>query len=134
MVAITVAYQGDLHCEAIHGPSGTVLTTDAPLDNGGRAESFSPTDLVATALGTCMLTVMGLKANALGVVIDGGRVDIEKEMATAPRMIGRLIAKVQMPHDLPEPVRKQLEQAALTCPVYQSLSDKIDKQIEFAWS
>lgn len=134
MVAITVAYLGNLHCEAIHGPSGTGLTTDAPLDNGGRAESFSPTDLVATALGTCMLTVMGLKANALGVVIDGARVDIEKEMATAPRMIGRLRAKVQVSHDLPGPVRKQLEQAALTCPVFQSLSDKIDKQIEFAWS
>jgi len=134
MVAITVAYQGDLHCEAIHEPSGTALMTDAPLDNGGKAESFSPTDLVAAALGTCMLTVMGLRASVLGVVIDGARVNIEKEMASAPRMIGRLTAKVQVPHDLPEPVRKQLEQAALTCPVYQSLSDKIDKQVVFNWS
>jgi putative redox protein len=69
MVTITVAYKGDLHCEAVHGPSSTTLATDAPLDNGGKAESFSPTDLVATALGTCMLTVMGLKARALDVDI-----------------------------------------------------------------
>ncbi len=133
MVAITVRYQGELHCEAVHGPSSTTLTTDAPLDNGGKAESFSPTDLVATALGTCMLTVMGLKARALNVDIDGATATVEKEMASAPRMIGRLTAKVQMPGGVPAELRDQLEQAAVTCPVYQSLSEKIDKQVEFAW-
>ena len=133
MVAITIVYEGDLHCEATHGPSATRLTTDAPLDNGGRAESFSPTDLVATALGTCMLTVMGLKAQSLEVDIAGTTATIEKEMASAPRRIGRLIATVRIPHDLPADVREQLERAAMTCPVYQSLSEKIDKQIDFAW-
>ncbi len=133
MVAITVVYQGDLHCEAVHGPSQTTLLTDAPLDNGGKAESFSPTDLVATALGTCMLTIMGLKARALDVDIAGTTATVEKEMISAPRMIGRLTAKVRMPRDLPAELRKQLEHAAVTCPVYQSLSDKIDKQVEFVW-
>jgi putative redox protein len=133
MVTITVVYQGDLHCQATHGPSGTTLMSDAPLDNGGKAESFSPTDLVATALGTCMLTVMGLKARALDVDIDGATATVDKEMASAPRMIGKLAAMVRMPRDLPADIRAQLEQAALTCPVYQSLSEKIEKQVEFVW-
>jgi putative redox protein len=133
MVTITVAYKGDLHCEAVHGPSSTTLATDAPLDNGGKAESFSPTDLVATALGTCMLTVMGLKARALDVDIAGATATVEKEMASAPRRIGRLTATVRMPNDLPEDIRKQLEQAAVTCPVYQSLSEKTEKDVRFVW-
>lgn len=133
MVTITVAYNGDLHCEAVHGPSSTTLATDAPLDNGGKAESFSPTALVATALGTCMLTVMGLKARALDVDIAGATATVEKEMASAPRMIGKLTAVVRMPRDLPEDIRKQLEQAAITCPVYQSLSEKTEKDVRFVW-
>jgi putative redox protein len=133
MVTITVAYNGDLHCEAVHGPSSTTLATDAPLDNGGRAESFSPTDLVATALGTCMLTVMGLKARALEVDIAGASATIEKEMTGAPRRIGKLTATVRMPRDLPQDIRRQLEQAAITCPVYQSLSEKTEKDVRFVW-
>lgn len=133
MVAITVVYEDDLHCEATHGPSSVRLITDAPLDNGGKAESFSPTDLVATALGTCMLTVMGLKARALDLDIAGATVTVEKEMVSAPRMIGRLSAVVQMPRDLPAEQREQLEHAAVTCPVYQSLSEKTDKQVSFVW-
>lgn len=133
MVSISVVYQGDLHCEAVHGPSSTTLVTDAPLDNGGRAESFSPTDLVATALGTCMLTVMGMKARSLDVDIAGATATVEKEMASAPRRIGKLTAVVRMPRDLPADIRTQLEQAAITCPVYQSLSEKTEKQVEFVW-
>jgi putative redox protein len=134
MVAITVVYQGDLHCEATHGPSGASLATDAPLDNGGRAESFSPTDLVATALGTCMLTVMGLRARALNIDIAGTAATVVKDMASAPRMIGKLTATVRMPANVPVDAREQLEHAALTCPVFLSLSDKIDKQVNFVWS
>lgn len=133
MVTITVAYKGDLHCEAVHGPSSTTLATDAPLDNGGKAESFSPTDLVATALGTCMLTVMGLRARTLDVDIAGASATIEKEMASAPRRIGKLTAMVRMPNDLPEDIRTQLEQAAVTCPVYQSLSENTEKDVRFVW-
>ncbi|MBM3595518.1 MAG: OsmC family protein [Alphaproteobacteria bacterium] len=133
MVTITVAYKGDLHCEAVHGPSNVALATDAPLDNDGKAESFSPTDLVATALGTCMLTVMGLKARSLEVDIARATATVEKEMIGAPRMIRKLTATVRMPRDLPQDIRKQLEQAAITCPVYQSLSEKTEKQVEFVW-
>ena len=133
MVAITIVYEGDLHCETIHGPSGTKLMSDAPLDNGGKAESFSPTDLVATALGTCILTVMGLKAKALGVSIDGMSATVEKEMAAAPRRIGKLATTIRGPANLPEAARRELEQAAHTCPVCHSLSDTIDKPIEFIW-
>ncbi|MFT4112572.1 OsmC family protein, partial [Silvibacterium sp.] len=78
MVSIAVEYQGELHCKAVHGPSGNELTTDAPKDNQGRGESFSPTDLVATALGSCMLTVMGIMARTLNVEIAGATANVEK--------------------------------------------------------
>jgi putative redox protein len=91
MVTMQFEYQGDLHCRAVHGPSGTELNTDAPTDNQGRGESFSPTDLVATALGTCMLTVMGIAARTLNIDIAGTKATVEKEMTTAfPRRIARL--------------------------------------------
>jgi putative redox protein len=133
MVTISIAYQGDLHCVATHGPSSTELTTDAPADNGGKAESFSPTDLVATALGTCVVTIMGLRAKALDVDIGGTTATVDKEMRSGPRMIARLTTWVRVPHDLPQGVREDLERAAHSCPVHQSLSEKIEKPIEFTW-
>ncbi len=84
MVNIQIEYQGDLHCRATHGPSGVELSTDAPKDNQGRGESFSPTDLVATALGTCMLTTMGILARTLNIDITGTTATIEKEMTATP--------------------------------------------------
>lgn len=133
MVAIRIDYQGNLHCRAIHGPSGTALITDAPADNGGTAESFSPTDLVATALGTCILTVMGTKAQSLDIDISGSTATVEKEMASAPRRIGRLATKICIPHRLTEQIRQRLERAAFTCPVHKSLSAEIDMPIDFVW-
>jgi putative redox protein len=133
VVAITITYKGALHCEAVHGPSSTTLVTDAPADNGGKAESFSPTDLVATALGTCILTVMGLKANTLGITIDGATACVEKEMASAPRRIGKLTTTIHVPGDLPEAVKRELEHAVHSCPVHHSLSETMDKPIEFVW-
>src|ERR1700760_4476107 len=101
MVAIQLEYQGELHSKAVHGPSGTELNTDAPKDNQGRGESFSPTDLVATALGTCMLTVMGIMARTLNLDIAGTTARVEKEMtAAAPRRIERLAVKIHVPHAL----------------------------------
>src|ERR1700761_299735 len=98
MVAIELQYQGDLHTKATHGPSGAELTTDAPKDNQGRGESFSPTDLVATALGSCMLTVMGIMARTLDVDIAGATATVEKEMAAAPsRRIARLAVTIHVP-------------------------------------
>jgi putative redox protein len=134
MVAIQLEYQGDLHCQAVHGPSGTVLTTDAPKDNQGRGESFSPTDLVATALGSCILTVMGIAARALNIDLAGTTATVEKEMVDAPvRRIQRLSVKIHVPHAVSEAHRRTLEKAAHTCPVHQSLHPDVQKPIEFSW-
>jgi len=135
MVAIQLEYQGDLHCRAVHGPSGTVLTTDAPKDNQGRGGSFSPTDLVATALGSCILTVMGIMARTLDIDIAGTTATVEKEMANAPvRMIQRLTVKIHVPHPVSDEHKQRLEKAAHTCPVHRSLHPDVQKPIEFTWA
>jgi putative redox protein len=134
MVSITLEYQGDLHCQAVHGPSGTILSTDAPLDNQGRGESFSPTDLVATALGSCMLTMMGIMARTLDVDITGTTATVEKEMATAPvRRICRLSAVIRVPYALSEDIKLRMERAAHSCPVHKSMHPDIDMPITFLW-
>ncbi len=134
MVTIQLEYQGDLHCRAIHGPSGSSINTDAPKDNQGRGESFSPTDLVATALGTCMLTVMGIMARTLEIDIAGSTATVEKEMTSAPpRRIRRLAVKIHVPHSLSIENQHKLERAAHTCPVHKSLHPDIETPIEFSW-
>jgi len=134
MVAIQLEYQGDLHCKAVHGPSGTVLNTDAPKDNQGRGESFSPTDLVATALGTCILTIMGIMARTLNFDIAGSTATVEKEMtSTPPRMIKSLNVKIHVPHSISPENKHKLERAAHTCPVHNSLHPDIQAPIEFTW-
>ena len=134
MVAIQFEYQGDLHCTAVHGPSGTGLNTDAPTDNQGRGESFSPTDLVATALGTCMLTVMGIMARTLNIDIAGTTATVEKEMTTAaPRRIASLTVKIQVPRSVSLEDREKLERAAHTCPVHKSLHPDVQAPVEFTW-
>src|SRR3954463_12741311 len=111
MVEIEVNYTGDLHCEATHGPSGTSLSTDAPTDNRGRGESFSPTDLVATALGTCMSTTMGIAAKDHGLDLSGLKVRVEKHMSKdAPRRIVALPSEVHIPLSPNCPQRALLEQ------------------------
>jgi putative redox protein len=135
MVNIQVEYQGDLHCKATHGPSGAELNTDAPKDNQGRGESFSPTDLVATALGTCMLTTMGILARTLGLNIDGARASVDKEMTATPtRRIRQLTVRIHVPHPHSEADREKLERAARNCPVIKSLHPDIQIPIEFTWS
>ena len=134
MVNIQIEYQGDLHCKATHGPSGTVLSTDAPKDNQGRGESFSPTDLVATALGSCMLTIMGIAARTQNIDITGATASVDKEMtAAAPRRIQRLTVKIHVPHSLSEVDREKLERAARACPVHKSLHPDVEMPIEFNW-
>ncbi len=135
MVAIQFEYQGDLHCKAIHSPSGAELNTDAPKDNQGRGESFSPTDLVATALGSCMLTVMGIMARTLNIDIAGSTATVEKEMtAEPPRMIKSLKVKILVPHSISAVNKQKLERAAHTCPVHKSLHPDIQAPIEFTWN
>ncbi len=134
MVAIELEYEGDLHCKAVHVPSGTWLTTDAPKDNQGRGESFSPTDLVATALGSCILSVMGIMARTLEIDIAGSTARVEKEMANAPiRMIQKLAVTVHVPHIVSEQNRTKLEKAAHACPVHKSLHPDMQKPIDFTW-
>ncbi len=134
MVTIQFEYQGDLHCRAIHGPSGSELNTDAPKDNQGRGEGFSPTDLVATALGTCMLTVMGIAARTLNIDISGATATVEKEMTAAPpRRIESLTVRIRVPQSISAENRQKLERAAHTCPVHKSLHPDIQTPIEFTW-
>ncbi|NCW27439.1 MAG: OsmC family peroxiredoxin [Verrucomicrobia bacterium] len=134
MVKINVRYGGQLHCTAVHGPSGRVLETDAPVDNEGKGESFSPTDLVATALAACMATIMGIVAKRHAVDLEGMEVVTTKEMSTdTPRRIVALKSKITVPLPGNHPQRKLLEAGALGCPVHHSLDPRIDKSVEFVW-
>jgi putative redox protein len=134
MVEIQVEYQGELHCKAVHTPSGTELNTDAPKDNQGRGESFSPTDLVATALGTCMLSVMGIMARTLNIDIVGTSATVGKEMTiTGSRRIQSLKVRIHVPHALSLENKEKMERAAYTCPVHKSLHPDIQTPIEFTW-
>lgn len=134
MVRIEIEYAGELRCRAIHGPSKRELLTDAPVDNHGRGESFSPSDLVATALGTCMATVMGIAAQREGIDLGGLSIAVEKEMIAAPvRRIGRLRVQIRMPAGLTVEQRTRFERIARHCPVHESLSSEIETPIEFTY-
>jgi uncharacterized OsmC-like protein len=134
MVTITATYDGGLRCSAQHGPSGTTLITDAPVDNHGKGESFSPTDLLATATATCMMTVMGIAAERHGVELKGTTVKIGKEMSLdLPRRIVALRSVMTIPLSSDHPQRALLEGAAKACPVKQSLAPEIDTTVEFRW-
>jgi uncharacterized OsmC-like protein len=134
MVSIQIQYEGDLRCRAVHGPSGKELFTDAPVDNHGRGESFSPTDLVATALATCMATVIGIKAQQKNLPVEGMTVSVEKHMSEdMPRRIVRLPIKIAVPLAPDHPERRLLEAVALSCPVLQSLHPDIEKAVTWTW-
>jgi len=135
MIQISVEYQGGLRCEATHGPSQTKLLTDAPVDNHGKGESFSPTDLVATAMGTCMATVMGIFAERHAINLRGMKITVGKEMVQVPvRRIARLTCEIVMPLPATHPQREALERTALTCPVHQSLHPEVEKPVTFVWA
>lgn len=134
MVTITATYDGGLRCSTIHGPSAQTLITDAPVDNHGKGESFSPTDLVAAAVANCMMTVMGIAGDRHGIDLKGTTVVIGKEMSSdAPRRIISLRSVMTIPLPSDHPQRALLEAAAVSCPVKQSLSRKIDATVEFQW-
>jgi putative redox protein len=133
MVRIDAIYEGDLHTVAVHEPSQSALSTDAPVDNRGRGESYSPTDLLATAVGTCMLTVMGIAAREKGWQIEGARLAITKHMAAEPRRVGRLVLHFEMPGGVSVEAREGLEHAARTCPVAQSIHPGIELDVQFSW-
>jgi putative redox protein len=135
-VEIDITYQGALRCSAIHGPSQVTLQTDAPVDNGGKGQDFSPTDLVATGLGTCMATIVGKVAERNGLPIAGLQVHVAKNMVADPvRRIGSLIVRLTFPKggSLSSTDRAKLEAAAKTCPVKQSLHPDIKIETEFVY-
>ncbi len=135
MVHIDLVYEGGLRTKATHGPSGAELSIDAPKDNEGKGEAFSPTDLLATALGACMMTIMGIAAKRRGVKLEGARVSVEKHMVADPeRRVGRLDVAFDMPAGVGVEDRTVLERAALACPVHKSLSPKTEVAVSFRWA
>ncbi len=135
-VEVEILYEGDLHCQATHGPSKQTLRTDAPVDNGGKGEFFSPTDLVAAALGTCVMTILGLVARNYKLDFTGASVHVVKEMTATPvRRIGALMVVVAIPNAsrISEKDRASIERAARACPVAHSLHPDVQVHIEFAY-
>jgi uncharacterized OsmC-like protein len=134
MVTIGIRYEGNLRSTAFHGPSGRTVITDAPVDNHGKGESFSPTDLVATALGSCMATIMGIAAGRHQLDLRGMEVEVTKVMSSdTPRRIARLETTIRVPLPPEHPQRVLLENAALTCPVHKSLHPEMEKPVDFQW-
>ncbi len=137
VVRVSVLYEGNLRCLSVHGPSNAPLMTDAPADNLGRGDAFSPTDLTATSLATCMLTTMAIVAQKKSLPVDltGSKASVEKHMtSTLPRRIERLVVDLQIPLSANAPERPVLEEAARTCPVALSLHPDVEKSVTFRWS
>jgi putative redox protein len=130
-----IIYKGDLRTIATHLQSGTAIETDAPTDNQGKGERFSPTDLVAAALGTCMVTTMAIKARNMNITLDDTRVDVTKIMASDPRRIGKIIVHVFFPPGLviDDKQKEILEKTARTCPVERTLNPEVELDMEFNW-
>ena len=134
MTTSVVYYSGDLRTESEHLQSGNKIITDAPIDNEGKGEGFSPTDLVATSLANCMLTIMGIVARRHKVNIDGTRADVEKIMGTEPRRITEIQIEFYFPGNYDSKTKTILEKAALNCPVAKSLAESLQQSIGFNFS
>ncbi len=130
-----IIYNGDLRTTATHIQSGTNIETDAPTDNQGKGERFSPTDLVATALGTCMVTTMAIKARTMNIELEGTRLEVTKIMVSDPRRIGKIIAHVFLPNNLHlgDKEKEILEKTARYCPVERTLHPDVALDIQFNW-
>lgn len=128
-----VTYLGDLRTSSIHLQSGTEILSDAPVDNNGKGEAFSPTDILANALATCMMTIMGIKARDMELDLKGSTAEVIKIMNAEPRRIGAIEIAFEMYGTANIKNRKILERAAMTCPVFLSLHPEIDKRIVFNW-
>jgi uncharacterized OsmC-like protein len=128
-----VTYLGDLRTSSIHIQSGIEIISDAPIDNKGKGEAFSPTDTVANALASCMMTVMGIKARDLDVDMTGAMASVTKVMNAEPRRIGVIEILFEMNVDVDQKNKTILERTAMTCPVFLSLNTEIEKRITFNW-
>ena len=135
MVEIDIVYEGNLRTGATHEPSGAKLITDAPKDNQGEGKSFSPSDLVATALGSCMLTIMGIAAKNFKIDIEGTTVKVQKEMVTTPvRRIGKLTVEITVKKPTTPEQQRRLRDAAMSCPVCKSLHPDIERPVKFTFA
>src|SRR5215831_15434050 len=130
-----IIYKGELRTEATHLQSGTVIETDAPTDNQGKGEKFSPSDLLATSLGNCMMTIMGIKARDMQLDLTDTKIDIAKMMKADPRRVSGIQVQFHFPENLflNEKQQKILENAALTCPVAKSIHPDIELDVRFNW-
>ncbi len=128
-----VIYEGELSTQATHLQSGKTIYTDAPVDNQGKGDAFSPTDLVATSLASCMLTIMGIVARRDGILLEGAVAEVEKIMAKDPRRIGEIKIKFIFKHSIEDKDRVKLERAARTCPVSGSLHQDLKENIDFIY-
>jgi putative redox protein len=134
MVKVQAIYQGQKHCLAKHEPSGSTIETDAPKDNHGLGEKFSPTDLLATSLGTCILTTMAIVADRDGVDLKGSTVEIEKHMTTeGQRKLAAIKVNLKLPKSIPEDYRKKLNHVADACPVKRSIHPDIETPTEILY-
>ena len=131
MSKANIIYKNNLRTEAEHIDSAQKIITDAPIDNNGKGEAFSPTDLVATALGSCMITIMAIVAEKHGIDISGTNASVKKEMSSNPRRISEIIVDINMGKNIDKKDRKRLEKAALACPVHKSLHPDMAKKIQF---
>ncbi len=129
----TVAYMGNLRTVAVHLSSNDEIITDAPIDNHGQGEAFSPTDIVATSLASCMITIMGIKANDLGIDLTNTHATIVKHMSVSPRRISQIDVDIYLNNDFGEETNQKLERAGLTCPVAQSLHPEVKQNIRFIY-
>ncbi len=128
-----VTYNGELRTNCVHLKSNNSFVTDAPVDNNGLGQAFSPTDTVATGLASCMLTMMGIKANGLEIELKGSTASVTKHMAASPRRISKIEVEVHLPKSISEKNRKILEHTADTCPVHHSLHPDIERIISYHW-
>jgi len=128
-----VIYLGELRTTSTHVQSGSEILSDAPIDNNGKGEAFSPTDTVANALATCMFTVMGIKAREMGVAMDGSAAEVTKHMQADPRMIKKIQIVFNMNAEADQKARTILERTAMSCPVHLSLHPDIERDITFNW-
>lgn len=133
MATSTITYVGELRTVCLHLQSGTEILTDAPTDNHGKGEAFSPTDLVATALGSCMVSIMGIKSKELNVDLKDSKVFITKIMQSEPRKIAKIEVILEMSIETSDKNKIILERAAMTCPVLLSLHPDIEKNVIFKW-
>ena len=128
-----VTYEGGLRTKALHIQSGNSIVTDAPIDNQGKGEAFSPTDLVATALASCMLTIMGIVAERSNIKLKGTTAEVEKIMGTMPRKISEIKIKILFNKSFDKKTKRKLESAALACPVSNSLNKNLEESIKFIY-